>query len=545
MAMNHYDRRDLFKRMLTTGVGVATLLEQLGGVPLLGTWASQIIANPFGNPYDAYDRIRDALRFGPSALGVAQAMAQDDKIWVVVDIRIVNHVYSPLVFRLGPNASVQAGAASALVGMGVDQMASDPRFAALKFNEWFTKILTKGTMDGLAPTPANLCGLEAEDICDLSTPDIGGKVAFQTFLQVAGIDPTVNHALRGLKLRKDLPDMSLFLAKKDVLYSPLGISCFMMGGEYDKAEGTLAKNAVLDGNGEAPVIDSRTVKAYVDQIKQSIGDSYADRASIEQNVVYRMDKLVMADPVLRRELVNSLSAFKSQLPALDSAAYLEANRRSVDAAQGAGQSGNDGPGPTGAFLGQCKYVARSVTLPGTPLRNFSLFLNTVDLDGGPLDSAKNVGAPETVQAFSYVEGMRQLAMGLNVIAKAIAKEGKNIICFVHAEGGRNQAMGDDKTSFAMVMGPKGAGLLDDALHANMGLIGGTIPNPAAEAQVQAYDTPGSDILSTTGTKLTDVKPSVGDVAMGVVEFLEDKLGKKGREGLADDLGRYIKLKRGA
>ena len=67
------------------------------------------------------------------------------------------------------------------------------------------------------------------------------------------------------------------------------------------------RNAVLgDGTAESVVVTSRTVRSYVNQIDQFVGKSYADRATIEQNVIYRMDLLVQKDPVLRRDLINSI-----------------------------------------------------------------------------------------------------------------------------------------------------------------------------------------------------------------------------------------------
>ncbi len=541
------DRRELLKKVLTGGIGTAALLEQLGGVPLFGTWASELAGAVRGDRLDAFHMMSEVLHGGPATLAVAQAMAADDEPWILVDIRVVNHVYTPLVFRAGTTMpSLKVGAAADLKTLGVDTVCADPRFGGkLKFNNWFGNMLINGTADGKAPAGANLKGVGAGDVKNLLEPEVGGKVAFQAYLGLNRHDATKNHALISFKLRKDLADISLFAAEKQLIYSPLGISCFMMGTFYDRAEGSLDKNAVLTESAtESPRIDSRPVKAYVNQIRQFVGKSYVDRTTIEQSLIYQMDELVMKEPALRKELLNSRSAFLNLLGDLEGAASLEDFSQPIVATAGNQQSGTAaaGTGAKSEFLAQCLYVARSLELPGKPVRNHSLFLNTVDIDGQPLDFAtNNINIPVggEIRALTYIEGMRQLAMGLNILAKKIA-DGRKIIVWVHAEGGRDTGMGDSALSFSLVMGPKGAGGLDDHFAAPDDFA--TRPELAAAGDHKALT--DGDVYGKDGSKMDGIKPTTGDVGLGIIEFLEEKAGVQARTALSDDQGRFIKLKRG-
>ena len=430
------DRRTLL-RLGTYGAVGAFGLEQLGGVPLVGEalnhWPSMRLARLLGvNPYDAFQMMNLAFRGG---FGVPTAHAETPAGWTLVQIKVCNHVFTPMVFKLGlmnadnsvtvdtaggmPLASDQMGAAKAyLVANGLDKISDIPRMRALRFNKWFADMLTNGTSDGLATaTDANLLGLQISDVASLS-PD---KVAVQTFLGLKQIDGN-NHALKGCKLRVNQPDITLLAQSSGLITSPLGISCFMMGEAYDKAEGTVSANAVLGEDAEKVVVSSRSVSAYVAQISQYVGNSYADRTSLEQNVIYKMDQMVQKDPKLRRDLVESIKQFQYGMSDLKDAALLETTRQTKDAAKSNVQNFNGTMiGATSEFLAQCKYVVSSLKLPGMPVRNFSLFLNATDLDGATADSATDGGGGnKAVKALSYVEAMRQLAMGLNVLGKAIA-----------------------------------------------------------------------------------------------------------------------------
>ncbi len=557
-----FDRRSLIKLGAKGAVG-AIGLEQLLGVPLLGDmvdhWPNSRLAHLLGvNPYDAFQMMDLAWRGG---LGVPFARAQATPAgWTLVQIKVCNHVFTPLVFKLGQvnadnsvtidtaggmklGSEKMGSAKDFLIGKGVDMISDNARWRNLRFNKWFADILQNGTADG-ATSQVELYsrGLSTTDIAPLSTD----KVAIQTFLGLAQIG-TNNHALKGCKLRANQSDITLLAQSSGLITSPLGITCFMMGDAYDQAEGTISRNAVLGKDGEAVVVNSRSVQAYVSQISQFVGKSYADRQPLEQNVIYKMDQIVQKDPKLRRDLVDSIAQFQAGMTNLQAAATLEKTRQSIQTGQANTQNLNKQQvGAASEFLGQCKYVVASLDLPGNPVRNFSLFLNASDLDGRTADSATDGGGGNpAVQALSYVEAMRQLAMGLNVLGKAIAN-GKKIMVVVHSEGGRDVNMADSKTSFAIVMGPKGPGMLDDQLYANKAMINQTkndiIANPAQPNAAVPWDVDGLKEADGSASANT-VVPNTGDVQLGVIEFLESQSSVKARVGLSGPDGRFVKLKR--
>lgn len=558
MTTKKLDRRELMRLGLNGGLGAALAIEQLGGVPLLGTWASEIVRNPWRNRYDAYAMMGEALRGGPSLLAVHRAMAADADEWSLVQIKVLNHVHTPLVFRLGrldsgvvttdnnvPLASARCGRATAtLRTLGVDLISDMPRYQNLRFNKWFANILHNGTADGRTPTPETMLGLTSDDIAPIDAD----KVAIQAFTGLAQITSN-NHALKGCKLRTDLPDVTLFGQEQGLIDSPLGITCFMMGQRYDKAEGVLPFNAVLGKSKqtEETIVGSRSVGEYVAQIRQFVGNTYVDRGAVDaSNLVYTFDKLVDNDPKLRRELLNSVAQFKAGLVALEASGELEARRQTPDPANANFQSDSAREiGASTEFLAQCKYVVRSLDLPGMPVRNFSLFLNVSDLDGQDLDRGHDGGGGAGVMAYSYIEGMRQLAMGLNVLAKSISA-GKKLLVIVHSEGGRSATLGDANTSFALVLGPKGPGYLDDRLYANLTMINQTsnamLMNPGSSASAVAWNLEDA-MKDKDGNAADSTVPTTGDVGMGIIQFLEEKTGKQARKDLAAVDGRYVKLKR--
>ena len=97
-----FNRRSLLK-LGAYGAAGAFGLEQLGGVPLLGDmidkWPHSRFATWAGvNPLDAYEMMGFTWRSG---LGVSQAMAEGQEGWALVQIKVCNHLFTPLVFKAG------------------------------------------------------------------------------------------------------------------------------------------------------------------------------------------------------------------------------------------------------------------------------------------------------------------------------------------------------------------------------------------------------------------------------------------------------------
>jgi hypothetical protein len=553
-------RRQLILKSLYGGVSSAFALEYLGGVPLLGNYLAGSLLDPLASSLDAYPLIADAARGGSSLLKVHQALAlSSSNDWSIVTIKVVNHVSTPLVFGLGkiledgslnigpdatPVANLAGAAKNYLTDAGVLKISDIMRYRNLRLNKWFADILHNGTSDGKAPSGANLLGVPATAVAPFPS-----NVAIQAALHLHQTADDVNHSIRGFKVRSNKPDLAKYIQDLGIVKSPLGITCFMMGNQYDKAEGSTAKNIVCGAVGEAPTVASRTVDEYVRSIAQNINSGYSDLRAPAENLTNRFDMLSRGNSALRKELIESRSQFVAVLDGLREASALEqANRQVFDASISNGQSGDKTEKGAGTeFLGQCLYTARAISnLEGNPLRNFSLFLNMNDLDEQSLDNlVTNGDNAAEIRALTYIEGMRQLAMGLNILAKPIA-EGKKVIVQVLSEGGRSRNMGDSKVGFMFILGPSGPGMLADNLMANMAAI--NTPNSAV---VQDPGNPVKTAVQWESKELTEengtpsaVKtlPTVGDVQMGVVDFIANVTGQT--EKLEPGRGRYVKLKVG-
>jgi hypothetical protein len=186
------------------------------------------------------------------------------------------------------------------------------------------------------------------------------------------------------------------------------------------------------------------------------------------------------------------------------------------------------------FLSQCKFVKQALEVPGKPLRNFSLILNLYDLDGAQFD----VAPAGRSNGLAYTEGMRQLAIGLNVLAQVVKKHG-NVYVAVVTEGGRNADAADARTGHAFLLGPAGAGNLTDYLYGNASAIAGTsgfVTDPNADAQAQPLAQ--GDLVGQGGTPTND-SPTMGAFQMGLVKLLETK---KGMGSTTAELGNYVKLR---
>ncbi|NRA45401.1 MAG: hypothetical protein HRU09_10650 [Oligoflexales bacterium] len=553
-----FDRRAFLRKSILGGVGTSFALEQLLAIRLYGDLIARKALMPMQSTLDSYPLMQNALKGGASLLNVHKAMAQSTSEWSVVTIKIVNHVCTPLLFRLGEvsgDTTVQgpgsidlstrvknAECGAMLASKGINLLSDIDRFRNLRFNKWFADMLRFGTQDGLAYSAAANNSLVDPSLIGEFPAD--SQVAIQCGLGLSqGVSG--NHSLANMKLSNTMPDLAKFILDTGIVYSPLGITCFNMGDEYDQAEGATPFNIVCSGDGEAAAVVGRSVKNYFDGIKQNVSGTGYSVSSTEDNLTLAIDQLVTQDPVLRKELLASRANFVTALSELESAANLETEVQTYDTAQANFQTNMSGAGKE--FLAQCAYVAKAMNIPGQPVRNFSLFLNTIDLDRNPIDfDAANGGNTSVIRALTYVEGMRQLAVGLNVLAQSIAA-GNKLIVQVISEGGRSNDLADSKNSFGIVLGPAGVGNLSDVLYANAAEINNgnslSVVNPAAPEANTVWDS--NYLKKPDGSAVDDAEligPSVANLQMGVAEFLAEK--NQASTAINDAGINFIKLKRG-
>ena len=541
-------------------------LERMLLPSLRGTGLQHGGATPFGT----HELLSDALRGGLSSvlkLNTAFAQQAGQQDWSVVTIKVVNHVSTSLVFRLGAlqpdntvvtegdisNASFNISEArkSRFIEKGVDRLTDNARLRALRFNKWFADMLFSGKSESSGTT----IGIDTTTMGGAQFPD---DVALQIGLSLMQEDAAVNHSLNNFCVRNAAEgDLAHYLSKKGLVESPLGITAFMMGGLYDNASQGQNSNYVLsvaNGNSQGLVAKGQTVKSYQSTFEQTLGSSgFSDTAAKDNNLTYAFDKLVKEQPKLREAMFESSASIKSALTTLGGIADSEVTRHSAAFADewgGRQATGNaqDGESATQEFLVQCRYTAELLKLPGKPVRNFSLFLNTSDLDGQGTD-ATTAGDQAGAKPYTYLEGMRQLALGMNILAQVV-KSQRNVIVVVVAEGGRTRNMADSKVSFGLIMGPKGPGLLADALFGPLANInkknGPIVGDPGAASNGDAMNAPGAWDSPGLVTELgAAAQPGIittsGDWQLGVAEFIADR---KGITGSMAGIGKYVTLKRG-
>jgi hypothetical protein len=541
---------------------------------------------------DSRSLIRNTLAGGSSLLGVHKAMASDESNpWTVVNIRVVNHIYTPMMFRLHPEAPSAVAASGDVTGFagttaglskngrgglatdyllknGIDKLSSSndhpmgDRFSKLLFNKWFGDMLYNGTRDGSAikSTGENLMGLSPTDVGTF--PE---EVSIQAALHL-GQTVVLNHSLALFKLHPNVSDLNLFLHSKRLIQSPLGLTCFMMGDKYDADLGSHAFNGIMDHSADASeenlVIIGSKVKDYFDIYRQSTTLSYQDTRSFQENLMAKLDNIVIQklppqSRNLRNAILGSYQEFKNKLSSLEDAANLEiAPPMPMLESEGAVQSKAASPGgsagaPGTEFLGQCLFVAKALEFEGKPLRNFNLFLNTHDIDGSTLDRVNN--SPGGTRTLSTIEGFRQLAVGLNVLSQCI-KKGHNLMVVVTTEGGRDQGLTDNKIGCGLVLGPKNQGLADH-LFCNEGIFKNknhpAVLDPGNQSNYTVANMALSNgaLVDDKGMPVANTLSTMSHWQCGVIEFLESvqNTGNSRKNIMTPggnvSLNNYIRLKR--
>ncbi len=595
--MSHRDwtRRELLKWGLGT-VATTAALESLGNILHVPGWHQLLNGSHLPNPHwsmmDSFEITRMLGQRGAAAQlatllqlqQAAQAQSVNDD-WVIITVKVFDEVHQPLVFAFGeidssaalseqnklgqvstaddPDATHFAIAKAAestrthLSGAGIKSLASNERLAKLRFNEWFASRLLNGTYDGQA-TRSSVNAFEYGSYVNTFPSDVAIQVGM--CVQPMGNIPV--HRLHLAKMRTDLCDLSHFAALKGLVNSPLGITCLMMGENYD-SNGSTLQNVVMSGLTSADndkfEVGGRSLEQIVKNVTQSLKEGFVDERKIsEANLTYLFDKISVRDPIRRKNLLEARANVQASLERMKDLGKLELTPHIQDPAADLANlqaKFKDGAYTKGAanqeFLSHCAYVAETLKIPNLPYRNFSLFLNLNDLDGSDIDNPVNGSTKFKANSLNYVEGMRQLAMGLNILANAI--KGKKALVVMVTDGGRSKDMGDgDGAAFAMVLGPKGPGMLDDALHGpedvlssndreRISRLGSTKTGLNWTTGSQQGDAGAPwGLCENDGRRVSGAQCNMGDWQVGVLHFLGEQ---QGRSVVAPELGRFVKFKK--
>jgi hypothetical protein len=590
--MSHRDwtRRDLLKWGLGT-VATTAALEGLGNILHVPGWhkllGGSYLPNPHWSIKDSFEVTRQLGRMGTAAqlgalLQLQEAAAQSESDpWILITVKVFDQTHAPLVFALGEidqAASLrdnnQVGqvrtaedadathfatrmASNAtrqhLTAQGIKSLSRNPRMARLRFNEWFGSRLLNGTYDGAA-TKSNANVFGYNNYVGAFPED----VAIQVGLGVQPMDNIPVHQLFLGKMRKDLCDLAHFAALKGLVTSPLGITGFMMGENYD-SNGSMLNNVVLSGLSAADNakfdVSGRSLGQIVSNIDQSLNDGFGDyRDKNTSNLTYLFDKLSISNPQRRSALLDNRQKVKNSISQMTALGNLEKTTHIASPAANIANRQAFFEGGTYVeraaqqeFMAQCAFVAETLKIDVLPYRNFSLFLNLNDLDGSNIDNPTNGSTSFRANSLNYVEGMRQLAMGLNMLARAIS--GKNALIVVVTDGGRSRNMGDGSgPGIAMLMGPKKSGYLDDEVHGPMDRINSLerefLDDLGNRSTGLPWTTGGNDwgLCDNFGRRLTGMQVNMGDWQVGALQFMAEK---QRRNVVAPELGRYVRFKRRA
>jgi hypothetical protein len=494
-------------------------------------------------------------------------------------------VNDPNAGVLGTFSNGASDLTSFLLGKGIDLVSDVPRWRKLRFNRWWAGLLESG-----APEPE----LGASQLGDATIYPGGAKafpagVAVQAFAGSEMIAARRGHAFITTCLT-DSPqttrdrggDLCHHLDAQNIVSSPLGIVAFASGldatgkggfsindPQSPGARGTLVLGSDLSEIAAA----GQPVGGYVDQIQRLIQGGHVD-----SQLVTKFDELAGVGADFRGELVRQKEALKTAVSNMSTLSRMEAesfftdptqaetNRATRGAQLGQGSNTTDDSIPSKAeFLAQCRFVQEAMNIPGLPFRNFVLSVNVNDLNGHPVELA-SPNFEVTARSLSPLEGMRQLAIGLNMLAQTInaAPNGAKVYVIVTSDGGRTGNMVDSTIAPGLILGPgTGANALVDFLYCDYARMvdrnhpftvepgeGPDLgaPDPSAQRAMRAGsmrpspnpDTGQATFVTETGTADTSGYPSQASVRIGLVRHLEAVAGR-GNATSTGGFGSYYRL----
>ncbi len=543
-----------------------------------------------GRTIDAYEILQNAIRTRSRLTwGGSTALADGEPSEIsVITVKVMNQICPPLMFRLGQLVSATgddttgpqefsstitgsqgsgaprlADARTLLEARGINKLApaalGGGRYRALRFNQWFANILHTGMVEGQAGADVVAAPLEAGDIGTFPT-----TVAIQAILGVNQSVSASNHdfnncAITGSNVPTRGGDLAFHISElgSELVPSPLGVVCFNMG-KVTETDGNNSPNRVVKADAATSAVDARSVNDYVSTIRQATALGLT--TLIDDDLVQEFDKL--ARPPLN--FAGELKARKAQIlqifGRLTSASTLESTVTNVtgvtNVERGALQDfgGSANTDARMEFLAQCKFVQAALDIDGKPFRNFTLYCHLSDIDGASFD--KTTADTSTTEGLSYIEGMRQLAVGLNMLAKSIAAH-RNVYVVVVSEGGRDFTGSDNDVGLALVMGPNGGGNLVDKLYApdahsaaNNAFVSDPGNNTVDFRQAGGngrlnglLNLPGGVVVGEDNLPSANATVTNNEVLIGVIRHLEAKTARTGAS-TTQGLGRYLRLQTG-
>ncbi len=545
-------RRKLIRNMLIATVGSQLSLKGLESA--VGTYENALARYPNLALMDSFEILRQ-MSFGQALANTSETTTDTSEPISFITIKVMNHIHSPLCFNFPEyTGSISQGNTPDILdrisqkvnrdfmsAAGLKDAAVQEKWKNLGLNKWFANILQRG-YDFDQTSPSFLSAGEQGTF--------SSSVAFQTFLHLNQNDQSRNHSfvntcLPNLEEVGRGGDLNFHLQAQNLIESPFGICCLNMGNTVETTDSIgRVGNHILGGDLSETVANGRTVNEYISRLIDSIGTGF-----IDENLRKSFNNLVGADTSLIDSLANSREDLISRKQLLTQVGLIENSLHNMSrllpgTALGSNMQAFKGQNRVAEnqFLSQCVFASRALELPGLPIRNFSLLLNIFDIDGAPLDfTAAQGGGSKTSEPYTYIEGMRQLAMGLNILSHTIAKTQGKVYVLVVSEGGRDISGKDNDISHAFLMGPNTS--IGDHFYRNQAQFADSTSLVSADPNRNRFQPAysGGERKAYEGTKDTKNSVQMRDLLHGIVRLIESE--KNSSDTTTTGMQSYVDIKR--
>ena len=399
-------------------------------------------------PFNAYDRLADALKGGVSLISSTQAMAAASPSVAFLDVYLdmsadCRHYINVSNFSPANDILTTMTSFGASAAAFADIKVTHPDFSASRVTKWFADIVLKGK--GVGAT--DILGANATVGTTVLAKDIPKeKIAFLTFASYVGTGVHADGAL------KDAGSIS-YIAQNAFGMSPNGVAA--LGQEF---------NLINEKN--QTVASSKATETFLSDLEQFISPSYFHRSlQKEENLILQLDDYIGDERAKkeRRTWLEGLEALKQKVASWK--AYSDLSARKFNPFAMAGQASMGGETTTGrcAAIALAGDMAKSglVTVASVGLDSFDFHADAVALK--PEEKAGGKGNMMTC--------MVESAVGLNAWANRLLEANMDGIAFVRTCSGRSADWVKDSStvsSIAIVVKGRASGPLASVTSAYFG-----------------------------------------------------------------------------
>ena len=474
----NWNRRNFFRNAVlgTLGIGAASHLKSMGlGAGLEKAFEDWMGSQTTQGGWDAFTQLQDALKGGPSLLGVSQAFAQSPASVAFLDLFMgissdCRHYLNLSAFGDKNNifSTLKSFGATATPLNGMIQ--DHPNYKGAKVNRWFGELVLKGKSEANPVLPGFEGRVKAIE------PD---KLCFVSFCSYLGTGVHQNGQVEKV-------GTIAYLMQSAFKLSPIGISAI--------GQGSGAQNSQLQA-----IAFGKPTAAFVGDLEQFVSPSYYNREPAEaQNLILQLDSLVDSAEAkeLRGKWLSGLSELQKQVESWKVYGPLSGGQFNPFAAGGVINMGGN------RDTGRCSAVA----LAGAMAKSGLGMVSTVNFPTFDFHADDVARTNQTMQ-YNMQHAYMEAGTGLNIWANDLIASKKDGVAFIRTCSGRNEdwvqdsatvsglmivVRGADRSPLAgmqnMYYGPSSSGSFVEASTLEwapgmMGLGGGRVTTGAVEGAV--------------------------------------------------------------